>query len=203
MARLLALRPVGRADLTWRPFALDVRFRRMIMGREEGFEMTFSQCMSEYRRQLEEGAIQEAYRGLMEYIMGLRIHFESRFPDYSVSGSIYPGYMDMTYFACVPPELKERKLKIAIVFVHDKFRFEVWLAASNKGAQKRYLDLLRESGWSKYHIASTTKGVDSIVDHVLAEDPDFSDLDALTERIEKGTLEFIRDVERFLSKHPG
>ncbi|BDZ71905.1 hypothetical protein J2743_001008 [Methanobacterium petrolearium] len=42
--------------------------------------------------------------------------------------------------------------------------------------------------------------MDSIVESVLIEDPDFSDLDVLTEQIETGTLQFIEDVEDFLSK---
>jgi hypothetical protein len=42
------------------------------------------------------------------------------------------------------------------------------------------------------------KGVDSIVEYILVDNPDFSDLDALTNQIEKGTLKFIEDVERFL-----
>lgn len=32
-------------------------------------------CMNEYRKQLEKDYIQKAYKGLMEYIMGLRTHF--------------------------------------------------------------------------------------------------------------------------------
>ena len=57
---------------------------------------SFQENMTEYRKQLEKGSIQEAYKGLMEYIMGLRTHFMKKFPDYIVSGSIYYGYMDMT-----------------------------------------------------------------------------------------------------------
>ena len=53
---------------------------------------SFQETIVEYRKQLERGAIQVAYRGLMEYIMGLRIHFKNKYPDTSVSGSIYYGY---------------------------------------------------------------------------------------------------------------
>ena len=60
------------------------------------------ECMNEYRKQLEKGYIQKAYRGLMEYIMDLRTHFKNKYPDSFVSGSIYYGYMDMTYFAFSP-----------------------------------------------------------------------------------------------------
>ena len=107
----------------------------------------------------------------------------------------------MTYFSFFPESLKQRKLKIAIVFIHDAFRFEVWLAGNNKQVQSKYWKLIKESGWNKYHIVSTTKGVDSIVEYILVDNPDFSDLDTLTKQIERATLKFIKDVERFLSKH--
>jgi hypothetical protein len=64
---------------------------------------SFHESMNEYRKQLEKGAIQEAYKGLMEYILALRTHFKNKYPDYFVSGSIYYGYMDMTYFSCHNP----------------------------------------------------------------------------------------------------
>jgi len=81
--------------------------------------------MNEYRGQLRKGTVQQAYRGLMDYIMGLRSYFENKYPDFSVSGSIYFGYMDVTYFAFSPKSMKKRKLKVGIVFVHEAFRFEV------------------------------------------------------------------------------
>jgi hypothetical protein len=159
---------------------------------------SFHEYMNEYRKQLEQGAIQKAYQGLMEYIMGLRTYFKNKYPDYSVSGSIYQGYMDMTYFAISPESFKHRKLKIAIVFLYDAYRFEVWLAGSNKQVQSKYWKLFKDSDWNKYQIVATTKGADSIVEHILADNPDFSDLDTLTKQIEGETLKFIQDVESFL-----
>jgi len=161
----------------------------------------FHEYMNEYRKQIEKGDIKEAYRGLMEYIMELRTYFNKKYPDYFVSGSIYQGYMDMTYFSFIPESLKSKKLRIAIVFCYDTFRFEVWLAGYNKQIQTKYWKLFKDSNWIKYHTPSTTKGVDSILEYVLVDNPDFSDLDILTKQIEKGTLNFIKDVENFLSKH--
>jgi len=45
------------------------------------------------------------------------------------------------------------------------------------------------------------KGVDSIIEYIAADNPDFRDLDALTTQIEQATLIFIKDVESFLAKH--
>ena len=156
--------------------------------------------MKEYKKQLEKGVIQKAYKGLMEYIMGLRTHLSKKYPDYFVSSSIFYGFMDMTYFSFTPKSLQNRKLKIAIVFLYDPFRFEIWLAGANKQVQEKYWELIKESGWNKYHVVPTIQGFDSIIEHIAVDNPDFDDLDTLTGKIESGALRFIDDVERFLSK---
>jgi hypothetical protein len=161
----------------------------------------FHEYMDEYKKQMKRGAVPKAYKGLMEYILALRTHFQKKYPDNSVSGSIYFGYMDMTYFPFVPESFKPRKLKVAIVFVHETCRFEAWLAGTNKQVQTEYWKLFKESGWNKYPLTAPAKGVDSIIESVLAADPDFSDLKALTLQIEKAALKFIQDVESFLSTH--
>jgi hypothetical protein len=162
---------------------------------------TFQEFVIEYKKQLEKGAIQMAYKGLMEYVMALRTYFKNKYPDYFVSGSIYYGYMDMTYFSFFPESLKQRNLKVALVFIHDKCIFEVWLGGYNKQVQSRYWNLFKESDWKKYPIVPTTIGADAILEHTLVEHPDFNDLDALTKQIETGTLKFIEEVESFLVEH--
>jgi len=162
---------------------------------------SFHEHFNEYKQQMEKGTIQKAYQGLMAYIMGLRTHLKKQYPEYFVSGGIYFGYMDMTYFSFMPASIKDRRLKVAIVFIHDTCRFEVWLGGYNKIVQEQYWQLLKNSGWDDYPIVPTIEGMDSIIEHTLVEDPDFSDLDALTNQIETRVIQFIRDVERFLSAH--
>ena len=161
---------------------------------------SLQECIDEYRKQLEKGVIQRAYQGLMEYVMGLRTHFSKKYPDF-IPSNIYQGYMDMTYFPIFPIELTSKKLKIAIVFIHETIRFEVWLAAQNKQMQTEYRKLFKAGNWDKYRIPVATKGVDSIVEYTLTDTPDFNDLDALTGQLEKGTLSFIGDIEKFLYKN--
>ena len=155
--------------------------------------------MNEYKKQLKKGHIQKAYKGLIEYIMNLRTYFKNKYPNYFVSGSIYYGYMDMTYFSFTPESLKNRKLKIAIVFNYDAFRFEVWLGGYNKQVQNKYWIMFKNAEWNKYQLVSNTKDVDSILEYVLVENPDFGDLDNLSSQVENGTMEFIKDIEKFLS----
>lgn len=159
---------------------------------------SLQEAMIEYRKQLEKGTIQKAYQGLVQYIMNLKTYFNNQYPEYSSAGALYHGYMDMTYFPLFPEALKNRKLKIAIVFNYEQFRFEIWLSGFNKQVQAEYYQLFKESGWKQYRIVAPEKGIDSIVESTLVEDPDFDDLDALTKQIEKETIQFIKDIEAFL-----
>jgi hypothetical protein len=156
--------------------------------------------LNDFRRKLRNGSIQKAYRALLRYMMDLRTHFKNRYPNYSISG-LYQGYLDMTYFAIVPPSFKHRDLKIAIVFNYGAFRFEAWLAGTNRQVQRKYWELFRDSRWSEYHVVTPATGVDSIIECNLAEQFDFGDLDTLTAAMEEKAAKFINDIERFLSHH--
>ncbi|MFO7371109.1 MAG: hypothetical protein R6X09_12675, partial [Bacteroidales bacterium] len=68
-------------------------------------------------------------KGIHGFMKSLRSHFNKYyFEDYYV-GSIYNDDNTITYFPFTPKELKEHKLKIAIVYNYQKSVFEIWLAA--------------------------------------------------------------------------
>ncbi len=157
------------------------------------------QAMMAFKDQLKQGDLITAYQGLMVYIRELRSHFEKQYPEYSVPSNIYYGYLDMTYFSIIPPPLKPHNLKIAIVFEYETFRFEVWLSGANRDVQARIWGWLRESGWDKYRLAEDPRKIDYVLAQTLLDDPDFSDLGKLTSEIERGTQDFIWDVEGLLS----
>lgn len=159
----------------------------------------FHDSMMEYRSQLAKGSIQQAYRGMMEYMLGLRTHIQKRFPDYEVPGGLYAGYMDMTYFAIIPPFFKQRRLKIAVVFLHEEFRFEAWLSGVNRQVQAQFWRQLQDAGLGDYRLVGDPLKADAVIEHILAADPDFNDLDLLTARIEQGLRAFIGDMEKILS----
>lgn len=157
--------------------------------------------LAEFRTQLHKGAIQKAYQGLMAYMLRLKNHFSSQYPEYPAAGGLYAGYMDMTYFAILPSSLKARDLKIAIVFNYDAFRFEIWLSGKNKQVLTQTWKIFQQGGWDQYKVVEPGKGIDSVVEHILVENPDFSDLDALTRQIEQGAVRFIQEIESFLAKN--
>ena len=156
--------------------------------------------LKELRKQLEKRLIQKAYRALISYMMSLRTHFKNNGKGFTVSG-LYQGYLDMTYFALFPPSLQHRDLKIAVVFNYDAFRFEAWLAGSNRTIQRQYWKLFQDSPWPGYRVVTPASGVDSIIECDLATDFDLDDPDTLTASIEKATVAFIGDIERFFAEH--
>ena len=160
---------------------------------------SFSDSVIEYKKQLEKGDIQIAYRGLLEYMMGLKNFFKNKYPYFSVPSSLYQGYMDMTYFALFPEDLKRRKLKIAIVLIHDKMKLEIWLSGINKQIQTKYWNILKSRDLNIYQLPKTLKGSDSIIEYVLTDNPDFNDPEALTRQIESETLKFIKDIKEIIN----
>lgn len=155
--------------------------------------------MSEFKKLLTSGTVQKAYQELVQFMLGLRNHLSQKYAGRFSTSSYYQGYMDMSYFAFTPETLRALGLKIAIVFVYATFRFEIWLAANNKKIQEKFWNLIRESGWEKYRIVPAIQGYDSILEHVLADDPDFSDPQALSKLMEDGILSFIADIESFFA----
>jgi hypothetical protein len=119
--------------------------------------------MTRFRTQLQIGSIQKAHRALLGYMLDLRTHFKDRHPNYTISG-LYQGYLDMSYFALVPPAFRRRRLKIAIVFNYGDFRFEAWLSGANRQVLQRYWDRVKDARWSEYRLVSPGAWADSIVE---------------------------------------
>jgi hypothetical protein len=158
---------------------------------------SLNECILEYTRQLDRGLIQKAYKGIMEFMSELSSDLERRYPDYSVS-ALYFGYMDMTYFAFTPPELKKMKLKIAIVFLHQEHRFELWLAGNNRAVQAEYIERLSHKDLGGYKLSKAEPGVDSILETRIAEHPDFDALEGLKNQIEEKAMDFVNVISSIL-----
>lgn len=147
----------------------------------------------EYTIQLRKGHIQRAYRGIVSFMAGLKASLEFTYPD-CLSSAMYFGYMDMTYFAFTPPTLKDRKLKIAIVYLHEECRFELWLAAANRKIQAEYIELLRHKDLRGYSLSQAAPGVDAIIATTITDQIDFDHPEELKRLIEESTMEFSENV---------
>jgi hypothetical protein len=160
---------------------------------------SITEDLKELRRQLEKGSIQKAYRALLAFMTGLRTHLAGQYGARAVSG-LYQGYLDMTYFAVVPPALKRRGLKVAIVFNFDAFRFEAWLAARNRKVQRQYWEVFRDCAWAGCRVVAPAAGVDAIVACDLGAGLALDQPDELTSRIQKVTAGFVARIEKYLAE---
>jgi len=152
-----------------------------------------NEVIREYKSQLSKGIIQEAYKHIMKFMSDLSKYLKKRHPDYTVS-VLYYGYMDMTYFAFTPNDLKSKRLKIAIVYLHEQSRFEVWLSGTNRKIQAEYIKLMSHKDIGGYKLSQVMPGVDSIIDVILIEQPDFDHPEELKKQIEKEAINFIDDI---------
>ena len=162
---------------------------------------TLDEHIKEYQKQLNKGHIQKAYTGIMAFMASVKSYLTDKYPDFSTS-SLYFGTMDMTYFAFTPIHLKEKKLKVAIVFLHEACRFEVWLAGSNRKIQSKVINQLSKKNLGEYQLSRVSPGIDSIIESVLVEKPDFDMPDALRYQIEEKTIEFIEEMTLLLNQLP-
>lgn len=160
---------------------------------------TLNESVREYTAQLQLGQIQKAYKGIMTFMSGLKTYLEGQHPDFSATG-LYFGYMDMTYFAFTPPELKQRSVKIAIVYLHEKNRFEVWLGGANRRVQAETIELLKGKDIDGLVLSEVKPGVDSIIEMQLVQKPDFDHSQELMLAIESKMIEFTRKIREILTQ---
>ena len=151
--------------------------------------------IAEYKKQLSQGYIQQAYVGLMKYMMSLKAHFVKNLSDKYSVGNISPGYMDFSYFPFFNDFLRERKLRFGIVLNHEKLRFELWLMGQNASVQHTYWSILKKSEWNKHQ---TTMPEYSVLEAVLVESPDFDKPDVLTQDIECEALRLSIEITDYL-----
>ena len=158
---------------------------------------SLNEAIREYTFQLQRGQIQIAYKGIMTFMSAMKSFLENRHHDFTASG-LYFGYMDMTYFAFTPPELKQRNLKIAIVYLHAENRFDAWLGGVNRKVQAEYIEFFKGKDLGGLVLSEVKPGVDSILEMQLADKPDFDHQEELMISIESNVIEFIGKIKELL-----
>lgn len=151
----------------------------------------------DYTYSLQLGELQVAYKGILEFIGKLRADFIKKYPFYDI-GSVYQGYMDMSYFSLSTKLLKDKGLKVAVVYLHEKGDFEVWLSARNREISKQYESLKNRiipDGLAVFH---DDNNQDAIIECVLTSKPDFEDQALLKTIIEQRIEKFISAITSLL-----
>ena len=158
---------------------------------------TLNHLIRDYTTLLQHGEIQLAYKGILDFIGKLRADFQKSFPEHEISG-LYQGYMDMSYFSIFSEPLKEKGLKIALVYWHEKNQFEVWLSARNRRLAKQFEAILGETPLQGICTFHDSTNLDAIIESVLITTPDFEKPDDLVAALEQGTERFIKSVSKLI-----
>ncbi|MHC1719686.1 MAG: hypothetical protein AB9844_03160 [Clostridiaceae bacterium] len=158
---------------------------------------TLNQLIEEYTYILRQGEIQTAYKAILEFIGKLRADVIKKYPDYE-TGSLYQGYMNMTYFSLSTKLLKEKGLKLAIVYLHSKGVFEVWLSARNRDIAKRYEYILNSNISDNISVFHDDFNQDALIEYTLTSTPNFDKQATLIEIIEQGIDKFLIAVNSHL-----
>ena len=146
--------------------------------------------VSAYKELLKNGDVQVAYAELVKYVQKLKTVFAKDLSDTYSVGNVFQGYMDYTYFYLSNDFLKDKKLKLGLVFNHNHVRFEAWLFGQTKDVQENYWKLLKNTKWIK----GSKVPQYSIFEVVLVDSPDFDDLDRLTESIKNKLVSVAEDI---------
>ncbi len=150
-----------------------------------------------YHEQIQKGDIQEAYAGLVKYVMKLGNTLSKTLVKEYSFGNLFQGYMDYTYFYYSNDFLRKRKLKLGLVLNHSKMQFEIWLLGQTIPVQENYWKYFKTTKWN---IGRATKPKYSILEAVLITDPNFNDLDLLTTQIEKELLNVSNEIIEEIKK---
>lgn len=152
-------------------------------------------------RLIRDGRIREAYRRILTFMSTLKTRLEKQHPHHGM-GALYAGTMDMTCFSFTPPALRQRKLKIVLVYLHGENCFEAWLGGANRRIQAQWIQSLSGKVAAPYHLSEVSPGVDSILALRLAPSPDFDHPGKLMNQLEETLFTFSNDMIRLIEPHP-
>lgn len=153
---------------------------------------TLNKRIEAYTHQLQLGEIQIAYKEILAFMGKLKVAFVKKYPHYDVS-NIYQGYLDMSYFSLSTKPLKDKGLKIAIVYLHENGSFEVWLSARNRDLAKPYKTILNSLS-DEINVFHDNNNQDAIVECILTGAPDFEDQAQLINTIDQGVEKFVAAI---------
>lgn len=156
---------------------------------------SLNESLLEYGKLLRETNMQAAYKGLIQYMKVLRKHFKEQHPEYDVSVNLYQGYMDLTFFSFTSELTKKKDLKYIVVFNHEKMKFDVWLSGKNRAVMSKYHKNFSKVPLDNYLLTADAKGMSSIIETTVVENPDFDHPTELTKQIDTAVINFIQDIE--------
>ncbi len=152
-----------------------------------------TQKLNVYRDVLATTQVQQGYQEFIKLFRYLRMELEKELEGFSASSSIMENRMDFAYFQLFSTQLKEKGLKVQIIFVHEEYQFEVWVSGYNRKIQCDYYKYLKDMKM-KYTLTKNPERTDYIIKSSLSKDIDISD-GCLVKKLLKAE---IKEIEAFV-----
>lgn len=92
----------------------------------------------QYKKLVQTTNIQESYQEIIKFIKWIRSTLATQMDDYDFTNKVVENQMDISYFQATNKTLKEKGLKIQVVFIHKSCLFEVWMSGYNRAIQCKY-----------------------------------------------------------------
>jgi hypothetical protein len=99
----------------------------------------------------------------------------------------------MSYFSLSTKSLKDKGLKIAIVYLHEKGSFEVWLSARNRDIARTHQSILDRLS-DEMKVFHDKNNQDAIAECILTCTPDFEDQALLINTSDQGVEKFVAAI---------
>lgn len=154
------------------------------------------QSIQEYKKLIQTTNLQKGYQEQTKLFQSLRTYLQKEFKEYTFAGDIVENNMDYAYFHFTNNELKDKGLKIVIVFVYKKFEYQIWLSGYNRKVQNKYFEKLKKIN-HKYTITSDANKTDFILKYTLTSH--YKNQNDLFYKINKKTQNFINNISKLIN----
>ena len=100
--------------------------------------------LEEYRALLQTTGLQKAYGEFVGMFRWLRAELERQMPDFRFQTAVSGSAVDYACFTFTDEALRQKGLKLAVVFDAAGFQLEVWLCGVNRPAGRRWAGALKD-----------------------------------------------------------
>ena len=132
-----------------------------------------------YQKSINYNSLSATYKFLQTYMNQLQKKFSDTLTEQFVTQKVLNGYLDYTYFYFSNDFLKQKKLKLGVIYNHHENRFELWLMGTIKQSQKHYWNQLKNTTWNN----ENTMPQWYVISVELIATPDFEDVNQITDLI--------------------
>ena len=144
-----------------------------------------NQEVEKYQKIIREYSMSTTYKFLLAYMNKLQKEFNNELSHIFSVNKVLNGYLDYTYFYFTNEFLKDRKLKLAIVYNHQENCFNLWLLGTIKQSQINYWNKFKNTEWNNEESMSPWY----VLSVDLISKPNFLEIEKLTELIIEESLE--------------